>query len=47
MVLGGFVLGSLFIYLPGMRIMMFQLSGFYCRLITPTAQDPTPYCFGT
>ena len=30
--LGGFVLGSLILYLKGMRIMMFQLSGFYCRV---------------
>ena len=28
MALGGFVLGSLIIYLKGMRRMMFQLSGF-------------------
>ena len=26
------VLGSLILYLRGMRIMMFQLSGFYCRV---------------
>ena len=26
---GGLVLGSLILYLKGMRIMMFQLSGFY------------------
>ena len=25
------MLGSLILYLQGMRIMMFQLSGFYCR----------------
>ena len=25
------VLGSLILYLKGMRIMMFQLSGFYCK----------------
>ena len=31
MALGGLVLGSLILYLKGMRIMMFQLSGFYCR----------------
>ena len=31
MALGGFVLGSLLIYLKGMRRMMFQLSGFYYR----------------
>ena len=28
--LGGFVLGSPILYLKGMRILMFQLSGFYC-----------------
>ena len=27
--LGGFVLGSPILYLKGMRILMFQLSGFY------------------
>ena len=27
--LGGLVLGSLVLYLKGMRILMFQLSGFY------------------
>ena len=27
--LGGLVLGFLILYLKGMRIMMFQLSGFY------------------
>ena len=32
MALGGLVLGSLILYLKGMRIMMFQLSGFYCRV---------------
>ena len=31
MALGGLVLGSLILYLKGMRRMMFQLSGFYCR----------------
>ena len=25
------MLGSLILYLKGMRIIMFQLSGFYCR----------------
>ena len=29
--LGGFALGSPILYLKGMRIMMFQLSGFYCN----------------
>ena len=32
MALGGLVLGSLILYLKGMRIMMFQLSGFYCKV---------------
>ena len=27
------MLGSLILYLMGMRIMMFQLSGFYCRVV--------------
>ena len=27
--LGGLVLGSLILYIKGMRILMFQLSGFY------------------
>ena len=31
MALGGFVLGSLIVYLKGMRIMMFQLSGYYYK----------------
>ena len=31
--LGGLVLGSLILYLKGMRIMMFQLSGFYFRCL--------------
>ena len=35
MALGGFVLGSLILYLKGMRIMMFQLSGFYCKALKP------------
>ena len=30
--LGGIVLGSLILYLKGMRIMMFQLSGFYYKV---------------
>ena len=30
MALGGLVLGSLILYLKGMRTTMFQLSGFYC-----------------
>ena len=31
MALGGFVLGSPILYLKGMRLMMFQLSGYYCK----------------
>ena len=31
MSLGGLVLGSLILYIKGMRILVFQLSGFYCR----------------
>ena len=31
--LGRLVLGSPILYLKGMRIMMFQLSGFYCRVL--------------
>ena len=27
------MLGSLILYLRGVRIMMFQLSGFYCRVM--------------
>ena len=34
MALGGLVLGSLILYLKGMRRMMFQLSGFYCRFLS-------------
>ena len=45
MVLGGLVLGSLIVYLKGMRIMMFQLSGYYCRragcLAPPAWSDPS------
>ena len=33
MALGGLVLGSLILYLKGIRIMMFQLSGFYYRVL--------------
>ena len=32
---GGFALGSLILYLKGMRIMMFQLSGFYYSIMAP------------
>ena len=34
------MLGSLILYLKGMRIMMFQLSGFYYK--APTTQTPKP-----
>ena len=27
------MLGSLILYIKGMRILMFQLSGFYCRVL--------------
>ena len=33
--------GSLIFYLKGMRIMMFQLSGFYCTL--PTVAKPVGF----
>ena len=48
MVLGGLVLGSLIVYLKGMRIMMFQLSGYYCTVfgraehVHPKARDSAP-----
>ena len=29
------MLGSPILYLKGMRILMFQLSGFYCRVFGP------------
>ena len=32
MAFGGLVLGSLILYLKGMRRMMFQLSGFHCSI---------------
>ena len=35
MALGGSVLGSLILYLKGMRIMMFQLSGYYYKPLDP------------
>ena len=38
--LGGLVLGSLILYLKGMRRMMFQLSGFYCRVNQHPYQHP-------
>ena len=34
-IIGGLVLGSLILYVKGMRIMMLQLSGFYYRRIGP------------
>ena len=33
MALGGLVLGSLILQSKGMRIVTFQLSGFYCRFL--------------
>ena len=33
MAIGGLVLGSLILYLKGMRILMFQLSGFYYTIL--------------
>ena len=33
--LGGLVLGSPILYLKGMRLMMFQLSSFYCIYAVP------------
>ena len=33
------MLGSLILYLKGMRIMMFQLSGFYCKGSPSTVYD--------
>ena len=32
MVFGGLMLGSPILYLKAMRILMFQLSGFYCKV---------------
>ena len=40
--LGGFVLGSPILYLKGMRMLMFQLSGFYYKPLNPKRRD-----FGT
>ena len=50
MALGGLLLGSLVLYLKGMRIMMFQLSGFYsiAQAYAPNLQpqEPSaPYAF--
>ena len=38
------MLGSLILYIKGMRILMFQLSGFYCKSCTlnPTGQSLRP-----
>ena len=33
------MLGFLILYLKGMRIMMFQLSGYYFKLFSPTLRD--------
>ena len=40
--LGGLVLESLILYLKGMRIMMFQLSGFY-YIAKPLNSKPYPW----
>ena len=42
MALGGLVLGSLILYLKGMRIMMFQLSGFYYIFTEANRPPPQP-----
>ena len=43
MALGGLVLGSFILYLKGMWIMMFQLSGFYYkRKLAPQPLNPKP-----
>ena len=34
------MLGSLILYLKGMRIMMFQLSGFYCNPFRNAFKEP-------
>ena len=34
------MLGSRILYLKGMRIMIFQLSGFYCMLVSKPAATP-------
>ena len=47
------MLGSLMLYLKGMRIMMFQLSGFYCKVFGPKIHTLNgfwtlkPYYLGT
>ena len=38
MALGGFVLGSPILYLKGMRLMMFQLSGYYYKWTVDSSQ---------
>ena len=41
------MLGSLILYLKGMRTAMFQLSGFYCIVITTnTVHHPHGFGFG-
>ena len=42
MAVGGLVPGSLILYFKGMRIMMFQLSGFYCRSL-PIGPKVVPF----
>ena len=36
------MLGSLILYFKGMRRMMFQLSGFYCKTLTAKNRSPKP-----
>ena len=36
------MLGSPILYLKGMRIMMFQFSGFYCNTNRPRSRNPKP-----
>ena len=42
MALGGLVLGSLILFLKGMRRMMFQLSGFYYKCEDLNEQSRAP-----
>ena len=42
MALGGLVLGSRILYLKGMRLMMFQLSGFYYRKLLKRPEKAPP-----
>ena len=44
--LGGLVLGALIFYLKGMRAIMFQLSGFYCRSLHDPFKEPFTEPFG-